>query len=126
MQNKPPINIVSVVQSSSSAQSNNVQVTIADGAGLKRVLNLSPSAQDGFIKSLLGSSPIDSPSPVPKNFLVAKNTRLFQGQDGVIGLEVSLWNQIAVHILLPGLLAEGLQNQFQQFVGVSSNASSKH
>jgi hypothetical protein len=112
---KPPINIVSVKKAVTGG--NNVGVTVLDGAGLERVINLSPSAQEQLLRALLAGQPMQKAGQpqTSQKFLLAKNVRLFEGRDGVTGLEVQLGPEIAVHILLPGLLPEALEKLLQGF-----------
>jgi hypothetical protein len=86
-------------------------VTIKDGAGIERTLNLSPLAQAGLLEALVARPPLDSPNSasIGQTHLKAHNAWLYSGPGpGVIGLEISLGDQKAIHILLPDAVANGI------------------
>lgn len=122
---RPPITVVAVESSKASTASDYLLVTIKDSAGLKRDLNLSPQAQRALLLALTTTTPFGSTGAVqgPNKFLVATNIRASEMPDKTICLEVFLSHQSAVHILLPGLLAEGTVQALQQML---PTGQSKH
>jgi hypothetical protein len=71
-----------------------------------------------MVKALLATLSFGSPGAEqgPKKFLVARNTRAAEMPDKTICLEVEIAPQIALHILLPGLLAEGTIQVLRQML----------
>jgi hypothetical protein len=77
-----------------------------------------------LLKALLATPPIDSPARSSSSsakgfdrtiFLRATNIPLFEGAQKIPGLEVDLGPEMSIHILLPGLLLDGLQKIIREF-----------
>lgn len=82
-------------------KANNLAITWMDTNGLKRTDNLSPSAQENLLITLLASSPAEPGKKQERGALVAKNVRLYLNDAGELVLEVTLGPGISVHIALP-------------------------
>ena len=124
---RPSFNASALTQSRTGGPTNNTAITAVDDKGNTQDINISPKAKDQLLQMLLAAMPFgtaEQDAKSTKNFLLAKNTRVFEGPDGIIGLEVLLGPNIAIHILLPGLLPEALEQQLHQFR--SSSPSQPH
>lgn len=111
---KSQINVVSLVRA--TAGGNNLQITVMDGSRMERTLNLSPQAQEQLLAALTATTPFGSAgqAQIADRVLVARNVRAALMQDNKICLEVLLGNQIALHILLPGLLPDAAIKAIQE------------
>jgi hypothetical protein len=101
---------------------NNIQVTAIDDSHAERIINLSPSAREAFLKALLEAESVGSceqDAKSHKTYLVAQNLRLFEGPDRMTGIEFFFGSGIAIHILLQGVLPESAKNLLHQFRGGS-------
>ena len=96
---------------------NNTAITAIDGKGATQVINISPIAKGQLVHLLLANPPYpasgaEASSP-PRDIFQAMSVRVAAlGKESAL-LEVSLGPNIAIHIALPGNVADDI---FQQLV----------
>ena len=116
---RPVFNAQQFTGAITGGPTNNTEVTGVDSSENMQIINISPIAKRQLLHLLLAAAPIGvlgsaEDEAAPKNILQAKGIRtaVKPGYEQVL-LEVSLGPNIAIHIALPGNVADDL---FEQLV----------
>ena len=101
-----------------------VTLLLMDGKGNTQEVPLTADQRAGLGQSLISGPPVEGREG-PALYLAPTNARVYQRQDGDYAVEFQIGGGRAVHVLLRGLLAEGLHQQLRGMLD-SQPPSSAH